>query len=181
MSLSTECFRSINYLLDSLVILPWLSVLLGVQHDMLRDESSCDGRSIVEKLESFVQGTVYMVEHNSAHCCKLCYSSKCNFTIMFIYNYMQIVTRICWNNWIKMHLECMLLWWRTLLSHIGASKNAEGLFQDVLGRKDDADRTRNALNVLQRFRFLFSLPQCIEKNIQQVFWVKLMLCTMLHN
>ena len=53
--------------------------------------------------------------------------------------------------------------------HIGASKNAEGLFQDVLGRKDDADRTRNALNVLQRFRFLFSLPQCIEKNIQQVF------------
>lgn len=50
----------------------------------------------------------------------------------------------------------------------GASKNAEGLFQDVLGRKDDADRTRNALNVLQRFRFLFSLPQCIERNIQLV-------------
>lgn len=33
----------------------------GVQRDMLRDESSCDGGSIVEKLESFVQGmyTVY--------------------------------------------------------------------------------------------------------------------------
>lgn len=28
----------------------------GVQRDMLRDESSCDGGSIVEKLESFVQG-----------------------------------------------------------------------------------------------------------------------------
>ncbi|XP_078365831.1 exocyst complex component 2-like [Oculina patagonica] len=81
-----------------------VDTLISVQHDMLRDESSCDGGSIVEKLESFVQG---------------------------------------------------------------ASKNAEGLFQDVLGRKDDADRTRNALNVLQRFRFLFSLPQCIEKNIQQ--------------
>ena len=50
----------------------------------------------------------------------------------------------------------------------GASKNAEGLFQDVLARKDDADRTRNALNVLQRFRFLFSLPQSIERNIQLV-------------
>ena len=57
---------------------------------------------------------------------------------------------------------------------LGASKNAEGLFQDVLGRKDDADRTRNALNVLQRFRFLFSLPQCIEKNIQQVFRVRIL-------
>ncbi|PFX23413.1 exocyst complex component 2-like isoform X1 [Stylophora pistillata] len=81
-----------------------VDTLRCVQHDMLRDESTCDGGSIVEKLESFVQG---------------------------------------------------------------ASKNAEGLFQDVLGRKDDADRTRNALNVLQRFRFLFSLPQCIERNIQQ--------------
>lgn len=81
-----------------------VDTLRSVQHDMLRDESTCDGGSIVEKLESFVQG---------------------------------------------------------------ASKNAEGLFQDVLGRKDDADRTRNALNVLQRFRFLFSLPQCIERNIQQ--------------
>ena len=50
----------------------------------------------------------------------------------------------------------------------GASKNAEGLFQDVLARKDDADRTRNALNVLQRFRFLFSLPQSIERNIHLV-------------
>lgn len=80
-----------------------VDTLKSVQRDMLRDESNCDGGSIVEKLESFVQG---------------------------------------------------------------ASKNAEGLFQDVLARKDDADRTRNALNVLQRFRFLFSLPQCIERNIQ---------------
>ena len=56
----------------------------------------------------------------------------------------------------------------TLIYTTGASKNAEALFQDVLGRKDDADRTRNALNVLQRFRFLFSLPQSIERNIQQV-------------
>ncbi|XP_068701043.1 exocyst complex component 2-like isoform X1 [Montipora foliosa] len=79
-----------------------VDTLKSVQRDMLRDESSCDGGSIVEKLESFVQG---------------------------------------------------------------ASKNAEGLFQDVLARKDDADRTRNALNVLQRFRFLFSLPQSIERNI----------------
>ncbi|XP_031570659.1 exocyst complex component 2-like isoform X3 [Actinia tenebrosa] len=49
----------------------------------------------------------------------------------------------------------------------GASKNADALFQDVLNRKDDADRTRNALNVLQRFRFLFSLPHSIDRNIKQ--------------
>ena len=30
--------------------------MLDVERDMLRDESSCDGGSIVEKLESFVQG-----------------------------------------------------------------------------------------------------------------------------
>lgn len=46
---------------------------------MLRDESSCDGGSIVEKLESFVQGTVRMVEHNSAHCCKL-YATPASLT-----------------------------------------------------------------------------------------------------
>ena len=51
---------------------------------------------------------------------------------------------------------------------VGASKHADALFQDVLRRKDDADTMRNALSVLHRFRSLFSLPQIIEKNINQV-------------
>lgn len=38
----------------------------------------------------------------------------------------------------------------------------------MLGRKDKADSTRNALNVLQRFKFLFNLPLNIERNIQKV-------------
>uniref|UniRef100_A0A8C1TII9 Exocyst complex component 2 n=1 Tax=Cyprinus carpio TaxID=7962 RepID=A0A8C1TII9_CYPCA len=49
----------------------------------------------------------------------------------------------------------------------GASETADTLFQEVLGRKDKADSTRNALNVLQRFKFLFNLPLNIERNIQK--------------
>ncbi|XP_063056714.1 exocyst complex component 2 [Engraulis encrasicolus] len=48
-----------------------------------------------------------------------------------------------------------------------ASDTADALFQEVLGRKDRADSTRNALNVLQRFKFLFNLPLNIERNIQK--------------
>lgn len=48
-----------------------------------------------------------------------------------------------------------------------ASDTADTLFQEVLGRKDKADSTRNALNVLQRFKFLFNLPLGIERNIQK--------------
>ncbi|XP_058411379.1 exocyst complex component 2 isoform X1 [Diceros bicornis minor] len=48
-----------------------------------------------------------------------------------------------------------------------ASNTADMLFQEVLGRKDKADSTRNALNVLQRFKFLFNLPLNIERNIQK--------------
>ncbi|KAI4881279.1 hypothetical protein NFI96_032540 [Prochilodus magdalenae] len=48
-----------------------------------------------------------------------------------------------------------------------ASHTADTLFQEVLGRKDKADSTRNALNVLQRFKFLFNLPLNIERNIQK--------------
>lgn len=50
----------------------------------------------------------------------------------------------------------------------GASDTADALFQEVLGRKDRADSTRNALNVLQRFKFLFNLPLNIERNILRV-------------
>uniref|UniRef100_A0A672YXR7 Exocyst complex component 2 n=1 Tax=Sphaeramia orbicularis TaxID=375764 RepID=A0A672YXR7_9TELE len=48
-----------------------------------------------------------------------------------------------------------------------ASDTADTLFQEVLGRKDKADSTRSALNVLQRFKFLFNLPLNIERNIQK--------------
>ncbi|PVD20477.1 hypothetical protein C0Q70_18633 [Pomacea canaliculata] len=48
-----------------------------------------------------------------------------------------------------------------------AKSCADGLFQEVLGRKDKADSTRNALNVLTKFRFLFHLPLNMERNIQK--------------
>jgi len=48
-----------------------------------------------------------------------------------------------------------------------AKSCADGLFQEVLGRKDKADSTRNALSVIQKFRFLFHLPLNMERNIQK--------------
>lgn len=46
-----------------------------------------------------------------------------------------------------------------------AKSEADKIFVDVLGTKDRADATRNALNVLQRFKFLFNLPANIETNL----------------
>ncbi|KAK2166794.1 hypothetical protein LSH36_35g06011 [Paralvinella palmiformis] len=47
-----------------------------------------------------------------------------------------------------------------------ANTAADVLFHDVLGRKDRADATRNALGVLLRFKFLFNLPCSMERNIK---------------
>ena len=48
-----------------------------------------------------------------------------------------------------------------------AAIEAHEIFDQILTRKDAADSTRNALNVLQRYRFLFNLPSSIEGNIQK--------------
>ena len=42
---------------------------------------------------------------------------------------------------------------------------ADKMFFDVLGRKDKADKTRNALMVLNRFKFLFHLPANIRSHL----------------
>ncbi|XP_070161765.1 exocyst complex component 2 [Polyergus mexicanus] len=44
---------------------------------------------------------------------------------------------------------------------------ANKLFDDVLARKDRADATRNALAVMQRYKFLFCMPINIERNIKR--------------
>ncbi|XP_024946623.1 exocyst complex component 2 isoform X2 [Cephus cinctus] len=44
---------------------------------------------------------------------------------------------------------------------------ANKLFDDVLARRDRADATRNALSLMQRYRFLFCMPVNIEKNIKR--------------
>lgn len=55
-----------------------------------------------------------------------------------------------------------------LFETVTRSKNeAENIFESILARKDQADSTRNALGILQKFRFLFNLPVTIEKNIQK--------------
>lgn len=46
-------------------------------------------------------------------------------------------------------------------------EEANKLFEDVLARRERADATRNALGVLQRYKFLFSLPVNIERNIRK--------------
>ncbi|KAG1704403.1 Exocyst complex component 2 [Nymphon striatum] len=48
-----------------------------------------------------------------------------------------------------------------------SKEGANALFEEVLKRKDHADATRNALNVMQRFKFLFNLPCNIERNINK--------------
>lgn len=45
--------------------------------------------------------------------------------------------------------------------------DAHQIFDAILARKDLSDSTRNALNVLQRYRFLFNLPSSIERSIQK--------------
>ena len=45
------------------------------------------------------------------------------------------------------------------------SPQAEALFGESLKRKDRADRIRNAIKILTKFRFLFSLPCNMDKNV----------------
>lgn len=47
------------------------------------------------------------------------------------------------------------------------ANQANKLFADVLNRKERADATRNALSVLQRFKFLFFLPHNIDKHLEK--------------
>lgn len=54
------------------------------------------------------------------------------------------------------------------------SIEGEKIFNSVLNCKKRADVTRNALSVLQRYRFLFNLPKSIEMNIKNVrIWSEL--------
>ncbi|KAI7690361.1 Exocyst complex component 2 [Sarcoptes scabiei] len=48
-----------------------------------------------------------------------------------------------------------------------ANESAHEIFDSIIVRKDKADSTRNALNVLQRYRFLFNLPSNIDRNMQR--------------
>jgi len=67
-----------------------------------------------------------------------------------------------------MLLLLLMMFLSLSLSSLEANKAAESVFDDVLGRKDRADATRNALSVLNRFKLLFYLPRTIEKNIEKV-------------
>ncbi|KAH9400765.1 Exocyst complex component 2 [Tyrophagus putrescentiae] len=48
-----------------------------------------------------------------------------------------------------------------------ARTEAHAIFDAIISRKDKSDSTRNALNVLQRYRFLFNLPSNIDKSMQR--------------
>ena len=61
---------------------------------------------------------------------------------------------------------CFKLMYTFLLTE--TSNEGERIFNSVLACKRRADTTRNALNVLQRYRFLFNLPKSIEINIKNV-------------
>ncbi|CAH2099615.1 unnamed protein product [Euphydryas editha] len=44
---------------------------------------------------------------------------------------------------------------------------ADSLFSEILSRKENADKTREALSLLTRHKFLFQLPSSIDKNIKK--------------
>lgn len=44
---------------------------------------------------------------------------------------------------------------------------ADSLFSEILSRKENADKTREALSLLVRHKFLFQLPASIDKNIKK--------------
>ncbi|XP_026324011.1 exocyst complex component 2 isoform X2 [Hyposmocoma kahamanoa] len=44
---------------------------------------------------------------------------------------------------------------------------ADSLFSEILSRKENADKTREALSLLTRHKFLFQLPASIDKNIRK--------------
>ncbi|XP_045761389.1 exocyst complex component 2 [Maniola jurtina] len=44
---------------------------------------------------------------------------------------------------------------------------ADSLFSEILSRKENADKTREALSLLTRHKFLFQLPATIDKNIRK--------------
>jgi exocyst complex component 2 len=43
------------------------------------------------------------------------------------------------------------------------------MYDTDLARKDYSDTIRNALNVIQRYRFIFHLPQTIERSVKRVY------------
>ncbi|CAH0406116.1 unnamed protein product [Chilo suppressalis] len=44
---------------------------------------------------------------------------------------------------------------------------ADSLFSEILSRKENADKTREALSLLTRHKFLFQLPSSIDRNIRK--------------
>jgi exocyst complex component 2 len=49
-----------------------------------------------------------------------------------------------------------------------ATEKANEVFQPIIDRKIKADKIRNTLGVLERFKFFFSLPANLHENINRV-------------
>ena len=54
-------------------------------------------------------------------------------------------------------------------STLDISRNAHAMYDTDLARKDYSDTIRNALNVIQRYKFIFHLPQTIERSVKRVW------------
>ncbi len=51
---------------------------------------------------------------------------------------------------------------------LDATKKANEVFQPIIDRKIKAEKIRNTLGVLERFRFFFNLPASLHENINRV-------------
>ncbi len=54
---------------------------------------------------------------------------------------------------------------------IEISRIAHSMYDTDLARKDYSDTIRNALNVIQRYKFIFHLPQTIERSVKRVYLI----------
>ena len=117
---------------------------------LIRNESESQGGSLTDRVEELLKGVQLLsVYHSTALIC-LCVCAM----------YLYIHTCVC----VSSFIFCVLC----LHFSPELAKHAEGLFEGVLKCKSRADATRNALTVLQRYRFLFNLPHSIERNIKNV-------------
>ena len=64
----------------------------------------------------------------------------------------------------KVHSLCPVTNLQCILESINSS---HALFDDVLSRREKADKSRAALSVLNRYKFLFCLPTSIDKNAKK--------------
>ncbi len=141
---------------------------------LIRNESESSGGSLTDKVEELLKGELYIsFEYLFKYFIAQC--AMCVCTCMFTCGHVYYA-----NNMLNLtpfkQSSMLILSSPPPLSpslphthvHTVAATDAVEVFDGIIKCKKRADQTRNALTVLEKHRFLFSLPRSIEKNIKNV-------------